>query len=427
MQMAALLFWIAIACFLVSTMTATAELVLNEIGWHEFEEYCKQKKQPHLFSRILDQRDPLLLGCGILHMVANAIMSVATICWFLVGRAPETIGPGEYVSMMMILGFLLVFSGSWIPWAVARVAAVSYLYRTWRIWWLASLLVWPLSAGGGVVSDLLARASGVEEPTDEQEEEAFEDEILSMVSEGEHDGYLEADARDMIEGVMDLDDYDVTHVMTPRSDVDALDASSSWSDMMDFVINSGRTRIPIYEGTIDNVTGLLYAKDLLRESTQTRKRPLSKLLREPIKVPSSMILDEMLKIFLHGRTHMAIVQDEYGGTAGVVTIEDVLEEIVGEIVDETDKDKSGDIARLNETQADVFGTVHIERLNQEMGIELPDEEDFATVSGLIMNQLNDIPRSGQELQIGNVQFNILDASARKINSVRVTLLMDDEK
>lgn len=424
--MASILLWIAILCFLVSTMAATAELVLNEIAWHEFEEYAKQKRQPELFSRIRDQRDELLLGSGILHLVANAVMSVSMICWFLAGRDPATVGRWDYLSMMMILGFLLVFTGSWIPWAVARVAAVAYLSRTWRLWWLAALVVWPLSAGGSVISDLFARASGVEEPSDEEEEEAFEDEILSMVSEGEHDGYLEPDAREMIEGVMELDDNDVTHVMTPRSDVDALDASSTWDDMIDFVISSGRTRIPIYENTIDNVIGLLYAKDLLRESTRASKRPLVDLLRDPIKVPSSMLLDEMLKIFLHGRTHMAIVQDEYGGTSGVVTIEDVLEEIVGEIVDETDKDKSGDIARLNETQADVFGTVHIERLNQEMGIELPDEEDFATVSGLLMSQLNAIPRSGQELQIGKVQFNILDATARKINAVRVTLLDDEE-
>ena len=107
--------------------------------------------------------------------------------------------------------------------------------------------------------------------------------------------------------------------------------------------------------------------------------------------------------------------------AGVVTIEDVLEEIVGEIVDETDKDKSGDITILNPTQADVRGTIHINVLNEEMGIELPEDEEFATVSGLIMSQINEVPRSGHELVVGNVQFNILEATKRQIKAVRVTI------
>ena len=133
----------------------------------------------------------------------------------------------------------------------------------------------------------------------------------------------------------------------------------------------------------------------------------------------------MLSKFLHVRTHMAIVQDEYGGLAGVVTIEDILEEIVGEIVDETDKDQSKAITILNSTQADVLGRVHIDRLNEAMGIELPDDDQYDTVSGLIMNQLKEIPRSGHELVVGPVQFNIQEANRRQIISVRVTVLDED--
>ncbi|MCL4156900.1 UNVERIFIED_CONTAM: hypothetical protein GTU68_021319 [Idotea baltica] len=192
--------------------------------------------------------------------------------------------------------------------------------------------------------------------------------------------------------------------------------------MIDFVIKSGRTRIPIYRGTIDTVVGLLYAKDLLRESLRSKRRPLQKFLREPLFVPASIKLDEMLNRFLHGRTHLAIVNNEYGGVAGCVTIEDVLEEIVGEIVDETDTDLSDDINRLNDKQADVNGKIHIERLNDVMGIDLPDNDEFATVSGLIMSQINKVPRSGHEIVIGNIQFNILEATKREIKFVRVTVL-----
>ena len=123
---------------------------------------------------------------------------------------------------------------------------------------------------------------------------------------------------------------------------------------------------------------------------------------------------------------MAIVKDEYGAVAGVVTIEDVLEEIVGEIVDETDQDISDDITFLNDRQADVQGTMHISVLNDRMGIELPEDDEYATVSGLIMNKINEIPRSGYEVSIGNVQLNILEATRRKIKTVRVTIASEND-
>jgi CBS domain containing-hemolysin-like protein len=194
--------------------------------------------------------------------------------------------------------------------------------------------------------------------------------------------------------------------------------------MMTRVVESGRTRIPIYSDSIDNIVGILYAKDLLRESirSESKRRPLQKLLREPLLVPETTLLAEMLRRFLHVRTHLAIVQDEYGGLAGVVTIEDILEEIVGEIVDETDKDRGDDITILNSNQADVLGTVHINRLNERLGVELPADDQFDTVSGLIMHQLNEIPRPGHELVVGRIQFNIQEANRRQIKSVRVTVL-----
>jgi CBS domain containing-hemolysin-like protein len=332
----------------------------------------------------------------------------------------------SFSSIIVLVAFGLIFSSSWIPWAIARVASVEFLFRTWRWWWIISGLAWPLMIGGRFLSQMFARASGQTE--DDDEEEAFEDEILSMVSGGEQDGFIESDAADMIEGIMELDDTDVRSVMTPRSRVDAMELKTEWEDMLTRVVESGRTRIPVYQDEINNIVGILFAKDLLRESLrgESKRRPLQKLLREPIFVPEQQRLNAMLSQFLHCRTHLAIVQDEYGGMAGVVTIEDILEEIVGEIVDETDKDRNTDITVLNETQADVEGSVYIYRLNEELGLELPNEENFDTVSGLIMHHINEIPRPGHELIVGNVQFNIQEANRRQIQSVRVTVLDEDE-
>jgi len=424
--MATVLFWCMIIGYVLTTLSATASVVLNEIQWHELEEHCKQKKQPQLFGRIFDLRDQLDLGTGIFQAAATALAVVSMISWLNTRRPIDQLDGWGVVGMVVLVGFCLVFSVSWIPWAVARIGSVSFLYRTWRWWWGVSALAWPLMVGGRFVALMFARASGKDEEEDD-EEEAFEDEILSMVSEAEHDGLLESETRDMIEGVMELDDNDVVAVMTHRSKVDALEVSADWEQMVSFVVESGRTRIPVFKDKIDNIVGLLYTKDLLRESlrSESKRRPLKKLLRDPLFVPEPTLLDEMLNKFLHVRTHMAIVRDEYGGLAGVVTIEDVLEEIVGEIVDETDKDQSTAITILNPNQADVLGGVHIDRLNEILGIELPDDDQFDTVSGLIMDQLKEIPRPGHELTLGRVQFNIQDANRRQIKSVRVTVL--DEK
>ncbi len=425
--MLTVLFWCMICGLLLSAIASTASMAFQEAQWHELEEYCKRRRNQELFSRVFDLRDQMWLGAVTLQMVAMSFFICSLFGWFIGDQLVSKTEPMQLVSIFVLAGFALLLVGSWIPWGITRIAASVFIYHTWRWWWLVSLVSWPLLIGGRFVSAMFERASGIEPELDD-EEEAFEDEILSMVSEAEHDGFLEAPTRDMIEGVMELDDNDVAGVMTPRSKVDSLEINTSWDEMVKFVVESGRTRIPVYDGKIDNIVGILYAKDLLRESmrSESKRRPMIKLLREPLVVPESKILDEMLSQFLGRHVHMAIVQDEYGGFAGVVTIEDVLEEIVGEIVDETDEDRSKDIEKLNPLQADVEGTVPICRLNEELGLDLPEEEEFDTVSGLLMGTVKEIPREGHEITIGNVMFKIQKATRHSIISVRITIAEDDD-
>lgn len=422
------LIWLTLVGVVGTILCAAAGRVISEISWHELEERCQREKQPDLFGQIYAARESMLLGAEMLQAFFTALLIVPPILFWMENRVLADSKPRQILGLLLLVSITLILFHTWIAWAVARTSAVGFLYHTWRWWQRAATLAWPLMFAGKFFSIIFARASGQPE-SEVDEEEAFEDEFLSMVSEAEQDGYIEAEAREMIEGVIELSDTDVRSVMTPRSRVDALPAKASWDEMMQQVVESGRTRIPIYRDSIDDIIGILYAKDILRESmrTETKRRPLAKLLRKPIFVPEQTRLDEMLNQFLHCRTHMAIVQDEYGGMAGVVTIEDVLEEIVGEIVDETDKEKNTEITILNDWQADVDGSVHIYQVNESLGIQLPDEEHFDTVSGLIMNQLKEIPRPGTELVIGEVKFNILEATKRQIKSVRVTKLEPQDK
>jgi CBS domain containing-hemolysin-like protein len=208
--------------------------------------------------------------------------------------------------------------------------------------------------------------------------------------------------------------------------VDALDIETQWEDILTCVVESGRTRIPVYAGKFDNVVGILYAKDLLRESlrSESKRRPLRKLIRKPLQVPETTLLDEMLQRFQQQHVHMAIVKDEYGGVAGVVTIEDVLEEIVGEIVDEADVEEMDEITRISETSVEVTGTTHVNRLNEALGLRLPEDQEFDTVAGLIMKELKEIPRPGRDIILDNVRLTVEQASRRCIELVHVEVLAD---
>ena len=423
-----LTFWTMLFSMFVMTICGAAQQVIHEISWHDLEEYCHRKRRNKTFSRIIELRDEIALGTLMAQMIATAISICCLVFLILNNRSPLGLDSTTLWSIIGITIFSLILLNSWIPWAIAHAAAEPFMFHTWRIWWVVAGMAWPLTVGAKVMSTFFFRARG-KEVEEEDEEEAFEDEILSMVSEGEHDGLLEPARADMIEGVMELDDYDVGRVMTPRSRVDAMDFSTGWETMLKFVVESGRTRIPIYRDSIDNIIGILYAKDILRESlrSESKRRPLEKLVREPITVPESTLLREMLQQFQVGRIHMAIVEDEYKGVAGVVTIEDVLEEIVGEIVDETDNEEMDHIRQIDEDSVEVTGTTHLNRLNEELGLALPEDEEFDTVSGLIMSQLKEVPRTGHEFVLDNVRFRVEKASRRLIELVQVTRLNTDEE
>jgi CBS domain containing-hemolysin-like protein len=322
-----------------------------------------------------------------------------------------------------VCAIALLVCCSWIPWGVAHFAAAPFLFHTWRFWWLVALLTWPVTIGVRTFSGLTRRISGQVE-IDEDEEQIFEDEIRSMASEGERGGWLEARVRDMLEGILDLDDTAVAKVMTPRSRVDSLDVNADWEAMLKFVVETERTRLPVFRQTINNVVGILYTKDLLTEflKPKEQRRPLEKLLRKPIYVPESTRLDVMLRTFLQSRVHMAIVHDEYEAVSGIVTIEDILEEIVGEIQDETDVAEPVAIERLNESEVRVAGGALLEQLNQELGLQLPEDQDFDTVAGLIMHRLHEIPRRGVKVVVGNVELEVQQATQRSVDQIKLRIL-----
>ena len=405
---------------LVTLFCASGARVLRRFPRHDFEEYCRQKRREGLFEKTMKHHVQWALAAEAGQMLGTSL-SIGGLSLLVLGTSGEDVGPNSLVLILVSASFALLVFASWVPWVIAQLAPVPFLANTWQIWEWSARVVKPLSVGLSMVGTLLSRATGKEEEVDD-EEEAFDDEIRAIVSSGEHEGLLEADARDMIEGVIELDDMAVGQIMTPRSRIQAIEVDSSWDELIAFVIEVGRTRLPVYEKTLENIVGVLFVKDLLPKLSQESSEPnrsLRELLREPWFVPQSKVVHDMLQDFLQNRNHLAIVLDEYESVSGVVTIEDILEEIVGEIVDETDREVDEDIVRINESEAEVTGQTPVDRLNQVLALGLPENQDYGTIAGLVLSQLREIPKPGVELVWENLTIQVLQANRRRIERLRI--------
>jgi len=264
------------------------------------------------------------------------------------------------------------------------------------------------------------RLSGVSDAEVENGDDARQ-EILHAASEGRAEGAVDADEAEMIESVIEFGETQAGEIMTPRTDVFALPADTPWDVAAERIVEAGHTRVPVYEGDLDNIIGILYAKDLLRYVGDSAPVDLRKILRKPFFVPETKALDDLLREFRAGKVHMAVVLDEYGGTAGIVTIEDVLEEIVGDISDEYDRAAPALARRVDERTLEVDGRLHIDDLNDLAKLEIPEDEDYDTVAGFVFSRLGHIPQVGEELPTPGARFTVLAADERKITRLRVEL------
>jgi CBS domain containing-hemolysin-like protein len=231
-------------------------------------------------------------------------------------------------------------------------------------------------------------------------------------------GAVNEEEQEMIESIMELRDSDVSEIMTPRTEIEAVEHIATLAEIKALIGRIGHSRIPIYEDNIDNIIGVVYAKDLLHvgdyENFDARQ-----VMREALFVPETKNLRDLLHEFRTRKVHMAIVLDEYGGTAGLVTIEDILEELVGEIVDEYDEDEPEPLTRIDANTVDIDARMRVDELNEELGIALPEEDDYETIGGFVFSHLGHIPQAGERCTHENVEIEVIDAEPRRIIRVRL--------
>ena len=242
------------------------------------------------------------------------------------------------------------------------------------------------------------------------------EQILRIV-ESEEDEPIEEEERQMIRGIIDMEDTTAREIMVPRIDVIALDEDATLDEALKTIVERGFSRVPIYRETIDNVTGIIYAKDLLRCLTENRRPALTDVARPPYFIPESKKVDELLAELRQSKVHIAIVVDEYGGTAGLVTIEDLIEEIVGEIQDEYDREEAR-IERLNETEAILDARVSVDALTDLFGFRTDDQQDYDSVGGFVYHHLGKVPVAGDEVRVDGLTLRVLSVLGRRIKKVR---------
>jgi CBS domain containing-hemolysin-like protein len=255
---------------------------------------------------------------------------------------------------------------------------------------------------------------------DGDEDETEEILRLAEIDAGDE---IEEEERQMIQGIIDMDETTVREIMAPRIDIVGLDVDQTIDDALQVIVAKGFSRIPLYDETIDNVIGVIYAKDLLRCLTEGRKPLLKDIARPPYFIPESKRVSELLAELRQSKVHIAIVVDEYGGTAGIVTIEDLLEEIVGEIQDEYDREEAP-IERVTETEAILDARVSIDALRELFGFEPDDDEDYDTVGGFVYHHLGKVPSAGDEVRVDGLTLRVLSVLGRRIKKVRAKKLVE---
>jgi CBS domain containing-hemolysin-like protein len=340
----------------------------------------------------------------------------------LVARQVGMAGPwhGAPLQVGLISAGWLLFFGAIIPTALARYAGEGFLARTLPALELVRRVSWPVLGLARVVEEIVRRLVGVSKdvPGDSAE---VEREILDALSHGEVSGGVDEAERDIIRSAMTLDETLVGEIMTPRTDMVGIEEGLAYDEVRRQIIAAGHSRTPVFEETIDHVVGILYTKDLLAVD-RPEGFSIRKIMRPATFVPETKDVASCLKDFQADRVHIAIVLDEYGGTAGLVTIEDILEELVGEIADEHDELPPEPIRMIDDRTAEVEARVRIEEINQAMDIQLPGDESYDTIAGFVLARLGRIPKPGESLIEADVRIEVIEARDRSIRRLRVTML-----
>ncbi len=404
--------WVVVASTALSGFFALISYSLQAFRRIQLEEAFKGDRAEQRLTWLEDNLTALRLTAALYRALANLVLVVALI------RLLDGTAIGAVVAAAVIAIFGVAIPHAWAAYAGEKALAAVYVILV-----ACRYVLYPVTAVMQAFDLPIRRLTGLSDQ-EANNSDAAKQEILQAASEGRAEGTVNAEEVDMIESVIEFGQTHAGQIMTPRTDIFALPVETPWDQSCAKVVEAGHTRVPIYQDSLDNIIGVLYAKDLLGHIGDDRPPNLRSTMRKPYFVPETVVLNDLLREFKARKVHMAVVLDEYGGTSGVVTIEDVLEEIVGEIADEYDRPEPALMKRIDGKTAEVDGRLHIDDLNDTFGLDIPEDKDYDTVAGFIFSELGFIPAADETLEAGGARFTVLAADERKISKLRVELIED---
>jgi putative hemolysin len=404
---------IIVVALILAALAASAETSLTSISRVRLRQLVEQKvPQAIVIERLHKDPNSYLSTILIVNTVAIIVASSAATLLALhlyQARLAEWV-----VSLVLSLVVLLVCEIT--PKTLALQRAERVALRMARLVAGATFVMRPIVFVLTSVTRLILRMLGgkaqVKGPF------VTEEELKMLVSVGEEEGVLEEEEREMIHGIFEMGDMRVREVMVPRTDLVAIEAHEPVEKAVELVTKHGHTRIPVYEADLDHILGVLYAKDLLRAVVRGEQKSLREIARKPYFTPESNKVQDVLRDLRKNRVHMAIVVDEYGGTAGAVTIEDILEEIVGPIQDEYDIGEEDEIQFISPNEVVLDGRVSVDDVNELLKLNLAGD-DYDTIGGYVQNQLGAAPKVGATLKLGNGQLRVEQVQGSRIKKVRI--------
>ena len=383
-----------------------------------FKSAYKKEDIDDLISQLVENVEELTLTCWLYRLIFN--MCIILLLVALLTKSGQSNSFTNYLLAFIIAMVIFVTFSLAIPHAWAKYAGEKILSRTYKSLIFFSFIVSPILYIFRLYDGFVRRLAGITESTPQEQHEEKQEEFITGLEQHRTEGVLDEEEQEMIENVLELSNSTADEIMTPRTDIIAVEVNADLQKVLDTIANAGHTRVPVYQDNIDNIIGLVYAKDLLPE---IGKNPadfkLQDKIREAYFVPETKPLRVLLHEFQNQKLHIAVVLDEYGGTAGIVTLEDILEELVGEITDEYEDMPSEPVKQIDQNTIETDARTSVDDLNDEFELNLPEDEDYETIGGFVFSRLGYIPKTGETFDYENLKFTIASAETRKIKRIKI--------
>ena len=338
----------------------------------------------------------------------------------------QTLNSISVVIITIILTLVTIIFGELVPKRIAQQKSYEVAKVFMKLLMVISTILKPIIWFTSSTTNLILRILHLK--TSSEDESVSEAEIRMMVDAGSDNGTIEEDEKEMIQNIFEFNDIKVSEIMTRIGDVNYFSVDDDEETIIRTIKESGNSRYPVYEDDINNIIGILNARDFLININDGRRKSLREMLRSAYFVPESIKADQLFSDMQKKKVHIAIVIDEYGETRGIVTLEDLLEEIVGNIYDEFDEAEAPEIEKIGENRWRVSGTLTIEDLEDELGIDIPDDRDYGTVGGMVFSCLHEIPEDGQTftVEIHGLRITVTKVEDKRIAQAEIEKIEKDE-